>query len=434
MGSLAKCLIASVFMLSSTVVCAQVGTWSGQLDVQGMKLPLVFHFDKDACVMDSPSQGAKGIKAEKECADGKVKVVVPQIGAKFEGTLAGDSINGIFMQSGMSFPLTLVRGGYEVDRPQTPTPPFPYSVENVTFSNDGFSFNGTLVLPPGCTSQTPVVLMITGSGQQNRDEEMFEHKPFAVIADDLARHGIASLRYDDRGYGDTSVAFYRFTTDDFRRDALAALALLRKRFDKVGVLGHSEGGTIALMLAAEGKADFIVSLAGMAVSGEETLVDQNQRMLLSMGLLPEMADSYCKALKSAFGQIAAGKSVSEITPDGVPTSLQPLWNKALAQVDSPYLRYFITIDTRPLLVSVRCPVLALNGTKDTQVDCDANLGALENGLTSCKKTIKAIDGLNHLFQKCVTGSVAEYSQITETISPDVLALISEWILSQNIGN
>ena len=147
-----------------------------------------------------------------------------------------------------------------------------------------------------------------------------------------------------------------------------------------------------------------------------------------------MADSYCKALKSAFGQIVAGRPVSEITPDGVPASLQPLWNKALAQVDSPYLRYFITIDTRPLLVSVRCPVLALNGTKDTQVDCDANLGALENGLTRCKKTVKAIDGLNHLFQKCVTGSVAEYSQITETISPDVLALISEWILSQNIGN
>ena len=162
----------------------RVGTWSGQLDVQGMKLPLVFHF-RQRCVCDGlsiASAGAKGVKAERECADGKVKVVVPQIGAKFEGTLAGDSINGIFHAERDVVSLDPCQRRIRSRPPADSTPPFPYSVENVTFSNDGFSFNGTLVLPPGCTTDS-VVLMITGSGQQNRDEEMFEHKPFAVIAD-----------------------------------------------------------------------------------------------------------------------------------------------------------------------------------------------------------------------------------------------------------
>ncbi len=431
MESLLKHLVTLPFVLSSMGVYAQLGTWSGQVDVQGLKLPLVFHFDNGSCAMDSPSQGVKGIKAEKESVEGRVKVLMPQIGAKFEGTLVGDSIKGTFMQSGMSLPLTLVKGIYKVPRPQTPTSPFPYSTEDVTFSNDGFTFNGTLTIPAACTSQTPVVLMITGSGQQNRDEEIFEHKPFAVIADFLARRGVASLRYDDRGYGDSSVVFDSFTADDFKRDAVAALALLRNRFGNVGILGHSEGGTIALMLAAEGKTDFIVSMAGMAVSGEETIIDQNRRALSLIGFVPDMVDSYCNAVKIALGQIAAGKPVAEIGSEGVPASLLPLWKKALGQAASPYMRYFITLDPRPLLASIQCPVLALNGKKDTQVDCTANLGALEKGLTACPATIKSFDGLNHLFQTCATGSAVEYSQIAETVSPDVLAVISEWIVSVN---
>ena len=421
-------VLASFFVLSSMGVNAQVGTWSGNLKVQGITLPLVFHFDNDACTVDSPSQGVKGLKAEKETSDGKVRIGVPQIGAMFEGSLVGDSIKGTFTQSGMSLPLTLVKGEQKANRPQTPQPPFPYSTEEVTFSNDGFTFNGTLTLPSNCTSQTPVVLLVTGSGQQNRDEEIFEHKPFAVIADFLARRGIASLRYDDRGYGDKTVRFDSFTTNDFKSDATAALALLRNRFGKVGIIGHSEGGTIAMMLAAEGKADFIVSMAGMAVSGAETLIAQNRSALSSMGLPTETVDSYCNALKKALPQIAEGKKVNEIGTVGVPTALQPLWSKALGQSASPYMRCFITLDPRPLLASVHCPVLALNGTKDTQVDCEINLGALEKGLTASKKTIRAFEGLNHLFQTCTTGNVTEYAQITETVSPSVLEVISTWIL------
>ena len=259
---------------------AQEGAWNGELEVMGTKLPLVFNFSPNGCTIDSPSQNAKGIPAEKTMSnDGTIKVTVGMIGATFEGKMSDNEIRGTFTQNGFPLPLTLKPGKPVVKRPQTPTPPFPYKEESINFTNAGYTFNGTLTLPEHFTKSTPVVLMVTGSGQQNRDEELFSHKPFAVIADALARKGIASLRYDDRGWGNKSINFANFTTDDFRQDAAAALPLLRSRFNKVGILGHSEGGTIAFMLAAEGKADFIVSLAGMAISGKETLVMQNHQAL-----------------------------------------------------------------------------------------------------------------------------------------------------------
>lgn len=422
-------LITTAFVaLASLTANAQQGAWNGELNVMGTKLPLVFNFSTEGCTIDSPSQGAKGIPAEKTIKDdGTIKITVAMIGATFEGKMDNNEIKGTFIQNGFPIPLTLKPGKPVVKRPQTPVAPFPYKEESISFTNAGYTFNGTLTLPQNCSKTTPVVLMVTGSGQQNRDEELFDHKPFAVIADALARQGIASLRYDDRGWGDKSLDFSQFTTTDFLQDAASALPLLRKRFNKVGVLGHSEGGTIAMMLASEGKTDFIVSLAGMAISGKETLVMQNRQAMSALGLPKDVVDSYCTTISNILDEIAKGKKTSEISIDGVPDNLKPILKRELEQTSSPYIRHFITLDAGKQLSNIKCPVLALNGTKDTQVDCTANTTQLEKCLTNCKHTIKKIDGANHLFQHCTTGSIVEYQQIEETIAPDVLETITKWI-------
>lgn len=423
-----RTLTSVVFAMMAFAANAQEGTWNGELNVMGNKVPLVFNFSTNGCTIDSPSQGVNGIQAEKTVKeDGTIKVKVGMIGATFEGKMTDGEIKGTYVQNGFPLPLTLKPGKLAVKRPQTPVPPFPYKEESVSFTNAQYTFNGTLTLPENYTKNTPVVLMVTGSGQQDRDEELFSHKPFAVIADALARQGIASLRYDDRGWGDKSVNFADFTTDDFRQDAAAALPLLRKRFNKVGILGHSEGGTIAMMLAAEGKADFIVSLAGMAISGKETLIMQNRQAMTAIGLPKEMVDSYCNGISKALDEIASGKKATEINIADVPVALKPITIKALQQADTPYIRHFLTVDVGKLLPKIKCPVLALNGTKDTQVDCDANTTRIEKGLANCKHSIKKIDGVNHLFQHCNTGIVTEYQQIEETISPEVLQEVAKWI-------
>lgn len=423
-----RTLTSVVFAMMAFAANAQEGTWNGELNVMGNKVPLVFNFSTNGCTIDSPSQGVNGIQAEKTVKDdGTIKVKVGMIGATFEGKMADGEIKGTYVQNGFPLPLTLKPGKLVVKRPQTPAPPFSYKEESVSFTNAQYTFNGTLTLPENYSKNTPVVLMVTGSGQQNRDEELFSHKPFAVIADALARQGIASLRYDDRGWGDKSVNFADFTTDDFRQDAAAAIPLLRKRFNKVGILGHSEGGTIAMMLAAEGKADFIVSLAGMAISGKETLIMQNRQAMSAIGLPKETVDSYCNSISKALDEIASGKKANEINIDDVPVALKPVTIKALQQADTPYIRHFLTVDVGKLLPEIKCPVLALNGTKDTQVDCDANTTRIEKGLADCKHSIKKIDGVNHLFQHCNTGIVTEYQQIEETISPEVLQVVAKWI-------
>ena len=423
-----RTLTSVVFAMMAFAANAQEGTWNGELNVMGNKVPLVFNFSTNGCTIDSPSQGVNGIQAEKTVKDdGTISVKVGMIGATFEGKMTDGEIKGTYVQNGFPLPLTLKPGKLVVKRPQTPVPPFPYKEESVSFTNAQYTFNGTLTLPENYSKNTPVVLMVTGSGQQNRDEELFSHKPFAVIADALARQGIASLRYDDRGWGDKSVNFADFTTDDFRQDAAAAIPLLRKRFNKVGILGHSEGGTIAMMLAAEGKADFIVSLAGMAISGKETLIMQNRQAMTAIGLPKETVDSYCNSISKALDEIASGKKASEININDVPVALKPVTIKALQQADTPYIRHFLTVDAGKLLPEIKCPVLALNGTKDTQVDCDANTTRIEKGLADCKHSIKKIDGVNHLFQHCNTGIVTEYQQIEETISPEVLQEVAKWI-------
>lgn len=401
---------------------AQTGTWSGKIEVQGMKLPLVFHLNEENPTMDSPDQGARGIPiAVERDATGKITIKISSIGATYEGQWTSGDIVGTFRQWGTSLPLTLVPGEEKVNRPQTPKAPFPYTTEEVSFTNGNAVLRGTLVLPAGYTKKTPVLIMVTGSGLQNRDEEIFEHKPFAVIADALARAGIATLRYDDRGFGESTGDIINCTTEDLKNDALSGIRLLRERFDKVGVIGHSEGGTIALLLAAEGKADFIVSLAGNVVSGAETLLWQNRVALSDAGVPAETVDTYCKALAEAF---ETGHVGNYDLPEGLKQNL----SMAILQLQTPYLKYFLTLDTRPVLGKITCPVLALNGSKDQQVNPESNLEALRKGLPAATPAlIECVEGLNHLFQPCATGATTEYKEIEVTIAPEVLAKLVEWL-------
>lgn len=425
-----RILITSIILLYAiSNANAQTGTWSGKLDIQGTKLSLVFNLDGDKPTMDSPDQGVKGLAAQVERGlDGKIIVKVPSLAINYEGVWQENKIVGTFNQMNVSLPLTLTPGEDKPNRPQTPVGSFPYATEEISFANGNYILSGTLTLPEGYSRKTPVLLMVTGSGQQNRDEELFDHKPFAVIADALARAGVATLRYDDRGFGDSSAKPMEWTTEDFKLDALAGLELLRGRFDKVGVLGHSEGGTIAMMIAAEKKADFIVSLAGMAISGAETLLWQNRVALKGLGFTDEQVESYCKMLETAFDIRVNGGRMPNPDDYDVPESLLQNYWAVVAQIQMPYMIHLLSLDARSILGNVTCPVLALNGSKDNQVDYKSNLSAIRNGLPSnSKNCIETIDGVNHLFQHCKTGQVPEYRTIEETFAPEVLEIIIKWM-------
>lgn len=424
-----KRLIFIAAILFAASAYAQTGTWSGSLDVQGTKLSLVFHLDGEKPTMDSPDQGVRGIPVfYEQDSIGKIILSIPSIGAIYEGFLLYNRIVGTFDQMGQSFPLTLTPGEIKLNRPQTPHGPFPYTTEEVTFSNGDVVLRGTLVLPEGCSRETPVLLFVTGSGKQNRDEELFEHKPFAVIADALGRAGIATLRYDDRGAGESTGNFATSTTEDFKTDAISGVNYLRGRFAKVGIIGHSEGGTIALMLAAENLVDFAISLAGMVVSGSETLIWQNRLALADAGYSQEVIDAYCDAIGEAFDVLAHGGLMPKAEDLDLPDDLKENFRAVLYQIQSPYFKQFVSIDVRPLLGAIDCPILALNGTKDNQVEYRSNLEALRGGLSeNARNMIEPVEGLNHLFQHCKTGAVQEYNQIEETFAPEVLTLMTEWL-------
>ena len=389
---------------------ALLGSWSGKLKVGAMSLTIVLHLDQvDGNVkvsLDSPDQGAKGIPASKEyLSDDSVAVKIVSLGATYRARLKDGKLDGTFSQSGMSFPLEMSKGIAEVKRPQMPKAPYPYETEEVTFRNeaDGATLSGTLTWPVGYNkNQKPVmVLFVSGSGQQNRDEEVMNHKPFLVIADYLARQGIATLRYDDRATGKSVGGDVKnATTADFSRDALAGIDFLRskKAFSKVGILGHSEGGSIAFMLGSQKKVDFIVSLAGPTVKGDTLLAAQSNRIL------------------SLSGQPA--------------TMTVEKYRQTVATMNQPWLNWFNDYDPTNDIRQIRCPIFALNGDRDCQVISTLCLPALRRLLQPSKKhLIKEYPSLNHLFQYCTTGLPDEYSQIEETISPEVLQDIAQWINS-----
>jgi hypothetical protein len=391
------------------------GSWSGKLKVGAMSLTLVLHLEQaDGYVkasLDSPDQGAKGISAYKEyLSEDSVAVKVESIGATYRAKLKDGKLDGTFSQMGMKIPLVLTKGVPEVKRPQEPKQPYPYDTEEVTFKNeaDGATLSGTLTWPVGydknLKKKKPVVLLfVSGSGQQNRDEELMNHKPFLVIADYLARNGIATLRYDDRATGKSVGGDVKnATSEDFARDAAAGIEFLRskKTFSKVGILGHSEGGTIAFMLGGQQKVDFIVSLAGPTVKGDTLLAAQSNRILSLSGM-------------------PANMTVEK-------------YRQTATSVKIPWLDWFNDYDPSDNIRKTRCPVFALNGDRDCQVISSLCLPALKVLLPSSKKhLIKEYPELNHLFQHCTTGLPDEYGQIEETISLEVLSDIAGWIKQQN---
>ena len=420
--------IAFVLFHLALVAKAQEGSWSGKMDVRGTPLTIVFHLDGEEPTMDSPDQAALGIPVQIEkTALGNITIKIPALAATYEGIWTGKQILGTFKQAGFNLPLTLTPEA-KLNRPQTPVGPFPYTQEEISFSNGDAHLSGTLVLPEGYSRKTPVLIMVTGSGQENRDEEIFDHKPFAVIADAFARAGIATLRYDDRGVGGSTGEVVTATTVDFKDDALAGIKLLRERFDKVGVIGHSEGGTIALMLAADGQVDFIISLAGMAVSGLETIVKQSRVTLTSAGYPEDTVNTFCKAVGDAcYVRLHGGRMPFPDELD-LPDELKQNYQSVITQIQTPWMIKFLSLDMRPLLGGITCPVLALNGTKDVQVEHESNLGALRSGLpANPKNKIVAVDGANHLFQHCTTGAITEYRNIEETIAPEVLEQMTRWL-------
>ena len=379
----------------------------GKLNLGPQSLTIVLHVNCNAqgkaeCTLDSPDQGAKGIAVETDyCSSDSISISLASLALSFQGKLKGDEIVGTFTQ-GQSFPLVLKRGEEKLNRPQNPVAPYPYKTEEVAFKNvaDGATLVGTLSYPVGYKKgKTPVVLMVTGSGQENRDEEIFDHKPFLVIADYLARHGVATLRYDDRGFGkSTGGDVEHATTLDFMRDAASGVDFLRtsKQFGKVGILGHSEGGSIAFMLGAKGKVDFIISMAGIGVKGDTALTAQANKIL-------------------------------ELTGQSMRFSTHQYRMNAIIE-RSPWLNFFIDYDPSGDISKTLCPVMAINGSRDVQVIPSLNLMGIKAHLKpNSKNIIKEYPSLNHLFQHCKTGNVLEYRMIEETISPEVLEDIVRFI-------
>lgn len=452
-------VIFPLFFCGSSIAQDITGPWTGSLALPGTELTLIFHLNKTdsgwTAAMDSPDQHATGIPASSVSFDLPVLRIEIQNGLiEFEGELVEeDLIEGTFKQSGMAFPLHLKKGVPDtkpIPRPQTPEPPFPYKSEEVRFSNPeagNISLAGTLTIPSG-NSSFPAVILITGSGPQDRDETIFDHKPFLVISDYLTRRGIAVLRFDDRGTAESEGVFSTATTADFTTDAEAAVAYLkgRKEIDpaRIGLIGHSEGGIIAPMVAAaDPDIAFIVLLAAPGYRGAEILMMQNEALGLASGIPEDQLQELQKINREAYQRIITGGHDLEIKQDLTKLLMTALRddlpeedkkNQAEAQIDkllSPWMQYFLRNDPADYLKKVQCPVLALNGEKDLQVPARQNLDAIEKTLLeagNARVTVISYEGLNHLFQEAETGLPVEYGQIEMTFSPEVLEDISEWIL------
>ena len=438
------------------------GLWQGTL--QGV-LRLVVHIDRTPTggltgKMDSPDQGAMGLAIDTLVFTGdSLRFTMKQIGGAYAGrlTAAGDSLDGVWRQAGNSLPFVMkhVEKVTGPRRPQEPTRPFPYDTAAVVFDNAraGIMLAGTLTIPRGL-GPFPCALLITGSGPEDRDETVFGHRPFLVLADHLTRQGIAVLRVDDRGVGGSTGHYSRATSEDFADDVRAGIAFLetRKEIDpkRIGLIGHSEGGLIAPLVAVGSKdVAFIVLMAGPGIPGDSTLMLQSAAIRRSIGvteaaLAREMAVNRRMYARLRQGDSAgvvqegrelvrlqlAGLSEANRRAAGDPDSLAA---GAIRQLFAPWMRFFVTYDPRPTLQRLRCPVLAINGGRDLQVLPKENLDAIEAALKAGgvpHYTVKELPGLNHLFQTCTSCTLGEYMQLEETIAPVALETISQWILAQ----
>lgn len=430
------------------------GTWSGKLDVGGRSLRIVFHLSQQGegwhATMDSPDQGVKGIPVDSVAVNqfGITLGVKPLQMTYMGGFMGRDNLVGVLAQQGQQRSLMLTRGEPErPNRPQEPAKPYPYREEEVSFmSRDkALGLHGTLTLPMG-KGPFPAIVLVTGSGTQNRDEELMDHKPFLVLADRLTRAGYAVLRYDDRGYNATpeeQQALRGTTTDDLLSDALGAFDFLRRHpaidAARIGIGGHSEGGTIAVMaLAEEREVAFAVSLAGMMVRGDRLLVTQNRALMQQQGIPEGIVASYVGALERLYArwQEESPEALTEnldrlvaevMGGESLPAPLAKNLKAVAAEAQNPWLYRFVRLD--PLTMAERWggrPIWAVNGTKDLQVDAEQNLAALE-ALALPTVTTCRFEGLNHLFQPCTTGGVEEYGQIETTLQEEVMEALIAWL-------
>ena len=439
------------------------GSWLGKISTNGIELRLIFNLklnDKDSLIAtaDSPDQGAKNIPMGRVIFEDKsLTIKAPILIGEYNGTITGDStIAGTWTQHGATFPVDLkkLKTLFTVNRPQEPKPPFPYTSEDLTFQNDKFNIKlaGTLTIPAG-EGPFPAVIMITGSVPQNRNEEIMGHKPFLVIADYLSRNGIVVLRYDDRGIGKSQGSFATATTADLATDAEAAFNFLKNNPKinpkSIGLIGHSEGGLIAIMVAATNHGiAFLISLAGTGVTGQQIIIRQTEDISRLSAVPSDKIKENTVIIKKRFAILRkekdnkkAEKKILALYRENLEKKKTSKENtekavnhlKATFGADSyTWLRYYIMTDPADLWKKVKCPVLALNGEKDVQVAANENLPAIQKALKSSgNKSVKALKlpGLNHLFQHCKTGLPAEYGTIEETISPEVLKIISDWVLN-----
>ena len=440
--------ILLVFFAVKTSFAQIDGYWSGKLSIGIAELEIGFDIKTVAngfsATLDVPAQGAHDMPVDETVfRDNRLQLTMTAMDASYSGELKDDIIEGEFSQRGMTFPLKLERGEKETQqaRPQDPQQPFNYRIEEVRFTNakEGNTLTGTLTIPEG-DSSFPALVLVSGSGQQNRDEELMNHRPFWVIADYLTRNGIAVLRYDDRGVGGSEGEVLNATSMDFSYDAEAAFDYLRNRKEinaaQIGILGHSEGGIINFMVAERRpEVAFLVSLAGPAVNGIEVLKAQQVAILRASGLTEEAIRFSSNANAQMFDIIAASNDREKA--DTLLRQLVKGWGyneelteQTVGELASPWMYYYLKYDPTEAIVKTNCPALLLNGSKDLQVLASQNLPAYEKIINEYGKvnmTLHEMPDLNHLFQHCETGSPNEYFTIDETISPEVLEMIVKFV-------
>ena len=474
-----KILLPTISLFICTVIKAQTnftGIWNGSLKIAG-ELHLVLHITQSADgtysgTLDSPDQNVTNIKCDKVIVQtglpgsSTLSFSIDKLKVSYTGKLLNDStLSGTFTQ-GVNIPLDFHRSimayvAKQINHPQTPKPPFPYKTEDVTYTNNSLQYGGTLTTPQG-RGKFPAVLLITGSGQQDRDETIFGQKPFAVLADALTRDGFVVLRVDDRGIGNSTGNFATSTTADFVNDVNASVDYLKTRSEvndkKVGLLGHSEGAMIAPVVASQRKdISFIILLAAPGVKIIDLMAEQNAAVLKSVGVDATIADNFkpvytqiVTIINNAPDTATAKENLIQYINDWYSKSdaatlnalgfksaddVQSYVHDLIAEYSNPWFKYFLQFDPQPYLTELKkVKVLALNGSRDIQVVSQQNLPAVKSALLQGEtKTFetKELPGLNHLFQTCHTCTVAEYGQLEETIAPVALQTITDW-LNQNV--
>ncbi len=444
-----------------------IGSWQGKIN-PGVELRVIFHITEDGrgglvATTDSPDQAAYGIKCDTIIINGeKISIKIRKMGGSFEGRMLNDSTIGGKIIQQIEIPITLKKGVIPIERmrPQTPQPPFPYKSEDIEYTNaDGsIRYGATITIPAG-PGPFPAAILITGSGAQTRDEDIMGHKLFAVLADHLTRKGFILLRVDDRGVGRTTGKFSEATSEDFANDVSTGIDFLLSRPEvnklKLGMIGHSEGGMIAPMVAIKRKdISFIVLLAGPGVKIIDLMTGQGVAILRSSGVSEPAIAAYGPLYKQMLGQtlnspdtgsaIATVKQTMEawvITTEkklvvelglDTPEGRNSIVSNLVQPLHSPWFKYFIAFDPQPYLERLSCKVLAINGDKDIQVISQQNLPAIEAALKKSKSPaylVKELPGLNHLFQTCIKCNLLEYGELEESFSPVALTLISEWLVN-----